>query len=55
MAKGDDQPLLTDNGIERGYFRYEQYNGGTVGGLARLGLMPSDIDLVIDTHLHNDH
>jgi glyoxylase-like metal-dependent hydrolase (beta-lactamase superfamily II) len=29
--------------------------GGLVGGLARLGLSPADIDLVIDTHLHADH
>ncbi len=26
-----------------------------VAGLARLGLTPDDIDLVIDTHLHGDH
>lgn len=29
--------------------------GGLVDALARLGLTPEDIDLVIDTHLHGDH
>lgn len=40
---------------QRAYFRYQQHEGGTLGGLARLGLSPQNIDLVIDTHLHNDH
>lgn len=30
-------------------------NGPLAASLARLGLTPADIDLVIDTHLHNDH
>lgn len=30
-------------------------NGTGIDALARLGLTPDDIDLVIDTHLHNDH
>lgn len=29
--------------------------GGLVRGLAKLGISPEDIDLVIDTHLHSDH
>jgi glyoxylase-like metal-dependent hydrolase (beta-lactamase superfamily II) len=29
--------------------------GNLVDGLARLGLLPADIHLVIDTHLHYDH
>lgn len=29
--------------------------GGLVEGLARLGIMPDEIDLVINTHLHGDH
>ena len=28
---------------------------GTHAGLAALGIRPEDIDIVIDTHLHNDH
>lgn len=30
-------------------------NGGLVEGLARHGMQPEDIDLVINTHLHSDH
>ncbi len=44
---------LTDKQIA--YLRLERPQGGLVAGLARLGLTPHDIDLVIDTHLHNDH
>jgi glyoxylase-like metal-dependent hydrolase (beta-lactamase superfamily II) len=40
---------------QRTIFHYEQHEGGLIGGLARLGVTPGDIDLVIDTHLHNDH
>lgn len=40
---------------QRAIFRYEQHDGGLLGGLSRLGLSAADIDLVIDTHLHNDH
>lgn len=35
--------------------RLNRPNGGLIEGLARLGLTPDDIDLVIDTHLHADH
>lgn len=34
---------------------WQSPSGGLIGGLARLGLSPADIDLVIDTHLHADH
>ncbi|RPI98765.1 MAG: MBL fold metallo-hydrolase, partial [Chloroflexi bacterium] len=30
-------------------------NGTLIEGLARLGIMPGDVDIVIDTHLHADH
>src|SRR5262245_53710676 len=30
-------------------------NGTLTENLARLGVRPADIDLVIDTHLHGDH
>ena len=62
LVQAHGKNILLDSGYgskmtekQRGYFHYEQYNGGTLGGLARLGLSPEDIDLVIDTHLHNDH
>lgn len=40
---------------QRAIMRLERPGGGLLDGLARLGLAPEDIDLVIDTHLHNDH
>jgi glyoxylase-like metal-dependent hydrolase (beta-lactamase superfamily II) len=33
----------------------ERPNGGLVEGLARLGVKPDDVELVINTHLHSDH
>lgn len=44
---------LTEREIAR--WNLTRPNGGLVEGLARLGLTPGDIDLVIDTHLHADH
>jgi len=44
---------LSDKEIAR--WNLTRPNGGLVEGLARLGLAPADIDLVIDTHLHADH
>jgi glyoxylase-like metal-dependent hydrolase (beta-lactamase superfamily II) len=59
--EGGDQRILVDTGemspiqsADR-----EKAIGGTIytfeDGLARWGLTPSDIDIVIHTHLHNDH
>ncbi|MDZ4770679.1 MAG: MBL fold metallo-hydrolase [Chloroflexota bacterium] len=33
----------------------ERRRGGVPGALDRLGVLPEDIHIVIDTHLHNDH
>ena len=30
-------------------------DGGVIGELARLGIRPDDIDVVVNTHLHSDH
>jgi glyoxylase-like metal-dependent hydrolase (beta-lactamase superfamily II) len=35
--------------------RLNRPNGGLIDALARLGLIPGDIHLAIDTHLHADH
>lgn len=44
---------LTDKEMVR--WGLSRPNGGLIEGLARLGLAPADIHLVIDTHLHADH
>lgn len=59
--EGGDRNLLVDTG-EAHPIRSEDREraiGGKIytfeEGLAQYGLMPSDIDIVIHTHLHNDH
>jgi len=36
-------------------WQLERPEGGLLGGLARLGVAPEEVDLVINTHLHSDH
>jgi glyoxylase-like metal-dependent hydrolase (beta-lactamase superfamily II) len=55
--------LLVDAGIgdklsekqRRDIWHLSRTNGTLLDGLARLELQPTDIDMVIDTHLHADH
>jgi len=42
-------------GRQQAILQWKSYEGGLLGGLARLGLSADDIDLVVDTHLHADH
>ncbi|MCB9452632.1 MAG: MBL fold metallo-hydrolase [Anaerolineaceae bacterium] len=44
---------LTDK--QKAFQGMERPSGTLVDGLARLGFVPEDIHLVIDTHLHGDH
>ena len=62
LVQTGTQNIVIDTGYgdkssekQRAYLHMDRSSGGLVGGLARLGLTPSDIDLVIDTHLHGDH
>lgn len=59
--EGGDGKILVDTGL-MGVIQSEEREraiGGKIytfeQGLARWGLIPEDIDLVIHTHLHNDH
>ncbi|MBN8638133.1 MAG: MBL fold metallo-hydrolase [Anaerolineae bacterium] len=56
------QNILVDVGYgdklsdkQKAFMQLQRPDGGLIGGLARVGLKPEDIHLVIDTHLHNDH
>lgn len=59
--KGGDQHILVDTGELNPIQSKvrEEAIGGKIytfeEGLARFGLKPEDIDIVIHTHLHNDH
>jgi glyoxylase-like metal-dependent hydrolase (beta-lactamase superfamily II) len=60
-VKGGDKNILVDTGLEQ--FVVPDDVGKTYGfdvlefeeGLATVGLWPEDIDVIIHTHLHNDH
>jgi len=59
--EGGDKKILVDTGELSPLQSRERENaiGGTIykfeEGLAKWGLKPEDIDIVIHTHLHNDH
>ncbi len=59
--EGGDQKILVDTGEMHPLqsARREEAIGGSIytfeQGLGRWGLVPEDIDIVIHTHLHNDH
>jgi len=60
-VKAGDKNIVVDTGMgtkiddkTRRIFQISG-EGGLIRGLAKLGLQPEDIDLVIDTHLHSDH
>jgi glyoxylase-like metal-dependent hydrolase (beta-lactamase superfamily II) len=40
---------------QRRIFALERPEGGLMDGLARLGVAPEDVDIVLATHLHSDH
>lgn len=46
-------PRLTKKQEER--MSLERPEGGLVEGLAKLGVKPEDVDIVVNTHLHGDH
>jgi glyoxylase-like metal-dependent hydrolase (beta-lactamase superfamily II) len=44
------------NGRERpGMPRFHHWQGDFLGGLARAGVRPEDVDVVVNTHIHADH
>ncbi len=62
LVRAGERNIIIDTGYgdkvpakQVGYMSLERPQGGLVAALARLGLTPDDIDLVIDTHLHGDH
>lgn len=62
LVQAGGQNILVDTGHgtkmtdkQKGFIYLTQPRGTMIACLARLGLTPADIDVVIDTHLHADH
>lgn len=62
LVQTGGQNILVDTGYgtklpdkQKKIMVYQQPRGTLLEGLARLSLAPTDIHLVIDTHLHGDH
>ncbi len=61
LIKGGDRNILVDSGLEQVMIpmEFEQEQGMKVlefeHALAKHALTPEDIDIIIHTHLHNDH
>lgn len=62
LIQTDDQTILVDNGLgdklsdkASANWGLEYPEGTLAENLAKHGVMPDDIDIMIDTHLHSDH
>ncbi len=62
LVRAAGKTIVVDTGLgdklnnkQRSIWGLEQPGGGLLAELARLGVQPGDVDLVIDTHLHADH
>ncbi|NLE77274.1 MAG: MBL fold metallo-hydrolase [Chloroflexi bacterium] len=62
LVESQGQRILVNTGygddldpLERERMALERPRGGLLAELARLGLEPGDVDLVVNTHLHADH
>lgn len=61
-VEADGKKILVDVGYgdkltdkQKANLHFTPHGGRLLDALARIGVRPADIDLVIDTHLHNDH
>ncbi|HSB90796.1 MAG TPA: MBL fold metallo-hydrolase [Anaerolineales bacterium] len=62
LVRSGGQTILIDTGLGdkldaagQARWRLERPLGGLVEALARLGVSPEDVDIVVNTHLHGDH
>lgn len=62
LIRSQGKTILVDTGLgdhlsdkQRQIYGLTRPNGGLIQALARLGLSPEAIDIVINTHLHADH
>jgi glyoxylase-like metal-dependent hydrolase (beta-lactamase superfamily II) len=61
-VEADGKKIVVDVGYgdklsekQKANLHFTPHGGRLLDALARIGVRPADIDLVIDTHLHNDH
>jgi glyoxylase-like metal-dependent hydrolase (beta-lactamase superfamily II) len=62
LVRSKGKTILIDTGLgdklseeEIAGWHHARPEGGLIAGLARLGVSPEDVDIVINTHLHADH
>ena len=62
LIRSDSKTILVDTGLgdhltdkQRQVYGLVREKGGLLQGLARLGVTPAAVDIVINTHLHADH
>jgi glyoxylase-like metal-dependent hydrolase (beta-lactamase superfamily II) len=62
LVRSEGRTIVVDTGLgprldekAAAQWRIERPRGDLVAGLARLGVSPEQVDVVINTHLHSDH
>jgi len=62
LVRSRGKTILVDTGLgskltqdERDRWAVERPSGGLIESLARVGVSPEDVDIVVNTHLHWDH
>lgn len=62
LIRSKGKTILVDTGLgghlpskQREFFGLNRANGNLIRALARLGITPEAVDIVINTHLHTDH
>ncbi|MFD9035387.1 MBL fold metallo-hydrolase [Streptomyces sp. NPDC059567] len=60
VLRSGGRTVLVDTGVGNGRERpgqpqFHHWQGDFLGGLARAGVHPEDVDVVVNTHLHADH
>ncbi|MFI5689051.1 MBL fold metallo-hydrolase [Streptomyces sp. NPDC051636] len=60
VVRGGGRTVLVDTGVGNGRERpgnplFHRRDGDFLGRLERAGILPEDVDFVVNTHLHGDH
>ncbi|MCZ4119846.1 MBL fold metallo-hydrolase [Streptomyces sp. H39-S7] len=60
VLRSGGRTVLVDTGVGNGRERpgspqFHHWQGDFLGGLAQVGVLPQDVDVVVNTHVHGDH